>query len=88
MGKNQLERILEIDRILRDRGGVSKEELASRFDISDKSVELDFSFMRDRLAAPLEYDLFKSLYIYTDSSYFLPAISMSEVQAMVLEPEQ
>ena len=87
MGKNQLERILEIDRILRDRGGVSKEELVTSFDISKKSVEQDFSFMRDRLAAPLEYDLFKCLYIYTDSSYFLPAISMSEVQEMVLEPE-
>jgi predicted DNA-binding transcriptional regulator YafY len=86
MGKNQLERILEIDRILHDRGSCSKEELSARFEISEKSVERDFSYMRDRLAAPLSYDRFKNLYVYSDSSYFLPAISMSEGE--VMEPTE
>ncbi|MDC7233905.1 MAG: WYL domain-containing protein [Spirochaetales bacterium] len=79
-----MERILEIDRIIRDRGGVTKEMLVSRFEISEKSVERDFSYMRDRLAAPLEYDRFKGLYIYSDENYFLPSISMSEGEVMAL----
>jgi len=84
MGKNQLERILVIDRILRDRGGCSKNELVERFEVSEKSVERDFMYMRDRLNAPLDYDRLKDLYFYSDPSYFLPAVSMSEGEVWAL----
>ena len=84
MGKNQLERVIQIDRIIRDRGGCTKQELTERFEVSEKSVERDFAYMRDRLMAPLEYDRFKELYTYTDSSYFLPAVSMTEGQVLAL----
>ncbi len=84
MGKNQLERILQIDRIIRDRGGCTKKELTERFEVSEKSIERDFAYMKDRLMAPLEYDRHKELYVYTDSSYFLPSVSMTEGQILAL----
>ena len=84
MGKNQLERVLQIDRIIRDRGGCTKQELTERFEVSEKSIERDFVYMKDRLMAPLEYDRHKDLYVYTDSSYFLPSVSMTEGQVLAL----
>lgn len=84
VGKNQLERILEIDRILRDRGSCTKQEMVERFEVSEKSVERDFSYMRDRLLAPLEYNRLNDQYIYTDTNYFLPAVSLSEGEALAL----
>ncbi|OQY35704.1 MAG: hypothetical protein B6241_00500 [Spirochaetaceae bacterium 4572_59] len=84
MGKNQLERILGIDRIIRDRGGCTKEELLVLFEVSGKSVERDFAYMRDRLHAPLDYNRHNELYTYSDSSYFLPSVSLSEGEVMAL----
>ena len=62
----------------------AKKELISRFEVSDKSIERDFSYMRDRLLAPLDYDRMRDLYFYSDSSYFLPAVSLSEGEVMAL----
>ncbi|MBF9018480.1 MULTISPECIES: YafY family protein [unclassified Oceanispirochaeta] len=84
MGKHQLERILEIDRIIRDRGSCTKQEMVERFEVSEKSVERDFSYMRDSLLAPLEYNRFNDQYIYTNKNYFLPAVSLSEGEALAL----
>ncbi|WP_298002265.1 hypothetical protein [Oceanispirochaeta sp.] len=98
MGKNQLERILEIDRILRDRGSCTKQEMVERFEVSEKSVERDFSYRaeivprqacgttlyRDRLHTPLEYNRLDDQYSYTDKNYFLPAVSLSEGEALAL----
>jgi len=84
MGKNQLERILEIDRILRDRGSCTKAEMVERFEVTEKSIERDFSYMRDRLNAPLEYSRQNDQYIYTDKNYFLPAVSLSEGEVLAL----
>ncbi|QEN07327.1 WYL domain-containing transcriptional regulator [Oceanispirochaeta crateris] len=84
MGKNQLERILEIDRILRDRGSCTKQEMVERFEVSGKSVERDFSYMRDRLHTPLEYNRLDDQYYYSDKNYFLPAVSLSEGEALAL----
>jgi len=64
MSKNQLERILEIDRVIRDRGSYTKKEAVERFEVSDKSVERDFAYMRDRLGVPQEYNQLNDQYVF------------------------
>jgi predicted DNA-binding transcriptional regulator YafY len=83
-GKNQLERILEIDNKIRKGGFPDKKSFADCFEVSNKSIERDFEYMRDRLNAPLAYDKCKRGYYYTDNSYFLPGDMMSDSEIFTL----
>jgi predicted DNA-binding transcriptional regulator YafY len=52
--------------------------LADRFEISCRTAQRDIEFMRDRLHAPLEYDRERNGYRYTDRSFELPGMMLTE----------
>lgn len=84
MGKNHIERILHIDRLLREDTYPSRKEIAQTFEVSVKTVERDLEYMRDRLGAPLEYDRERRGYYYEEPGFYLPALFMSEGDALAL----
>lgn len=84
MGKNHIERILHIDRLLREDAYPSRKDIADTFEVSVKTVERDLEYMRDRLGAPLEYDRDRRGFYYEEKGFYLPALFMSEGDALAL----
>ena len=83
-GKNHLERILYIDTEIRFGGFPSKKQFEDYFEVSAKTIERDFQYMRDRLGAPLEYNKERGGYYYSDTNYFLPSLVMKEEEIFAL----
>jgi predicted DNA-binding transcriptional regulator YafY len=58
--------------------------LACKFEISSKTAQRNIDFMRDRLAAPLEYNASKKGYRYTDERYELPRLFASQEEILAV----
>ena len=58
--------------------------LAENFEISGRTAQRDIEFIRDRINAPLEYNHQYRGYNYTDDSYELPALWISEANILAL----
>lgn len=84
MAKNHIERILHIDKLLREDTYPSRKEIAETFEVSVKTIERDLEYMRDRLGAPLEYDRERRGFYYNTEGFYLPALFMSEGDALAL----
>jgi len=76
LNKTALRRILEIDRLVRSGSGPTTEDLAERFEVTERTIYRDLAFLRDQLNAPLAYargEDYGGGYRYTDPAYLLPA---------------
>jgi predicted DNA-binding transcriptional regulator YafY len=58
--------------------------LARKFEISSKTAQRNIDFMRDRLAAPLEYNTSRKGYRYTDDCYELPRLFASQEEILAV----
>ncbi|MDP8219071.1 MAG: YafY family protein [Candidatus Theseobacter exili] len=60
--------------------------LAKKFEISTKTAQRDIEFMRDRIAAPLEYDVSQKGYYCSDKNFELPPVWLrsDEIIAYIL----
>ena len=58
--------------------------LAENFELSGRTAQRDIEFIRDRLDAPLEYYRPQRGYRYTDDTYELPALWISESNILAL----
>ncbi len=82
--KNHLERILYIDTYIRGGSFPSKKKFSDYFEVSGKTIERDFEYLRDRLDAPLEYSKERKGYYYSDDTYFLPSLNFSSEEVFSL----
>ncbi|MCK5679937.1 WYL domain-containing protein, partial [bacterium] len=73
-----------IDRAIRSGKNPDKKYFVEKFEVSSKSIERDFEFMRERLGAPLKYHSVKRGYYYSEMSYFLPGNMMNESELFAL----
>jgi predicted DNA-binding transcriptional regulator YafY len=78
-----LERLLEIDTLLRANARQTAGSLAKAVERSERTVRKDIEFLRDRYRAPLHYTKTKGYY-YTDPEWRLPSISLSEGELFAL----
>lgn len=80
-----LERLLEIDQLLRSSNRPTSDSLASSVEVTERTIRSDLNFLRDRFHAPLEFSKKKGWH-YTDPNWRLPSISLStgELFALVL----
>lgn len=80
-----LERLLQIDTLLRSGQRPISESLGEALEVSERTIRSDLAFLRDRYHAPLEYNQ-KRGWHYTDLAWRLPSISLSkgELFALVL----
>jgi predicted DNA-binding transcriptional regulator YafY len=79
----QLERLLQLDVLLRAGNRSVSESLAACLEISERTVRSDLAFLRDRLHAPLAFSRSKG-YHYTDPDWRLPSISLSKGELFAL----
>jgi predicted DNA-binding transcriptional regulator YafY len=81
------ERFHKIDQLLKDRQIVSMKVFLGELEVSHATIKRDLEYMRDRLHAPIEWDVKRHGYHYTEGSQFsLPGLwlNAAEIQAFLL----
>lgn len=71
-------RILEIDQLIREGNFPNATTLRKKFEVSRSTIARDIEFLRDRYNAPIEFDPVKNGYYYTDPTFFIKNIMLTE----------
>ncbi len=71
-------RIIQIDEMLRGGAFVGMDELIFKFGVNKRTIERDFERLRDDMNAPLEYDKSRRMYHYTDPTFSVPNVVLTE----------
>lgn len=71
-------RIIQIDELLRGGSFVKMDDLTFRFGVDRRTIERDFEHLRNDLDAPLEYDRTRRMYHYTDPTFSVPNVVLTE----------
>ena len=74
----RLERIIRLDQEIRAGQYPSATDLAEMFEVSGRTIYADREFMINRLGAPIGFDEVAGGWYYTDKTWVLPAIMVSE----------
>jgi len=74
----RLERIVRIDQEIRAECYPSAARLAEAFEVSERTIYGDRDFLVNRLGAPIAFDDIAGGWHYTDETWVLPAIMVSE----------
>ena len=75
-------RIHFIDQKLRNRTYPNCVTLAREYEVSEKTIQRDIECMRN-MGAPIEFDRRRNGYYYSDSTYYLPAVPLTERDALL-----
>ncbi len=76
--KPQYNRLLFIDRKIREGRYPNCATLAREWEVSSKTIQRDIDYMRYTLDAPIKYSRKKRGYFYTEEQYRLPAMQLKE----------
>ena len=76
--RQQLERIMMIDQSIRNGEYPNADRLAKRLEVSRRVIFNDREFMLNRLGAPIEYDRERRGWYYTDKTWVLPGMIVTE----------
>ena len=71
-------RIIQLDKILRGGEFVGIDDLILKFGVSQRTIERDFERLRDEMDAPLEYNKSLNKYHYSDPTFSIPNIVLTE----------
>lgn len=74
----RLERMVALDTLIRSGTYPTLRHFMDRFEVSERTLRADLAFLRDRLGAPLDYSRSRGGYHYTDPTWSLPNLMMSE----------
>lgn len=75
MKNTQMIRIVEFDRLVRNRTYPNRVTFSVNYEVSERTVARDIEFIRDRLQAPLEYDTERRGYHYSEPWDLPPIVS-------------
>lgn len=78
-----LERLLKLDTLIRSRERHTLASLAASVEMSERTIRSDIAFLRDRYNAPLAFTK-KDGFHYTDSSWRLPSIPLTQGELFAL----
>ena len=81
---SNLHRIQWIDSQIRVKRFPNCTRIAEQFCISRRQASRDIEYMRDSLNAPLEYSSERYGYFYTDETFVLPGIMVTEKEKQAL----
>lgn len=76
--KFRTHRIIQIDKKIRSGEYPTVKEIMDEYGISRRTVMRDFEFLRDRYDAPLEYDINRNGYYYTDPTFMVQNVLLTE----------
>ncbi|MBI2354851.1 MAG: YafY family transcriptional regulator [Deltaproteobacteria bacterium] len=79
-----LERFVWFDNEARRERFPNATKLSEHFEIAPKTAQRSIDHFRDRLLAPLEYDHSRKGYYYTDPTFQLPVMRISEEELLAL----
>lgn len=87
--RDQLRRLLKIDRRIRERNHPSPDQLSSELEVSRRVIFNDRNYLRDVLSAPLEYCRKHGGWYYSEPTWVLPwaFVTRGEMVALVLAVE-
>jgi predicted DNA-binding transcriptional regulator YafY len=77
-------RLAVIDEKLRSRSWPNASSLARELEVTPRTIHRDFDFLRDQLHAPIAFDSRKNGYYYSETSFRLPCVSVSEGECVAL----
>jgi len=75
---SQMERIYKLDRMFRRKNPPPKREILETFEISLAQFKRDLEYMRNRLGAPVTFDMEAGGYKYTSEEFNLPGLWFTE----------
>jgi predicted DNA-binding transcriptional regulator YafY len=78
-----LERLLEVDRLLRSPERHTANSLAASLEVSERTVRNDLDFLRDRYGAPIESDRIRGYY-YSVPAWRLDSIPLTKGELFAL----
>jgi predicted DNA-binding transcriptional regulator YafY len=82
--KPQYRRLLYIDRKIREGRFPNCSSLAEAWETSTRTILRDLEYLKDELGAPIEYEPIKRGFFYSDPSWFLPSVMLSEGDLLAL----
>lgn len=81
--KISMPRMHFIDQKIRNRSYPNCASLAKEYEVSVKTIQRDIECLRN-MGAPIEFDRQRNGYYYSDATYFLPALPLTEREALLL----
>lgn len=82
--RQTLDRIFQIDRLLRSKMYPSMADLTRVLEVSKRTVERDIEFLRERLQIRLEWDPDRNGYFYEDEGLVLPPTYLTDAELTTL----
>lgn len=82
--KPQYRRLLFIDESLRKGAFPNCFSLGKTWEVSYKTIQRDIDYLKDELQAPIEYDHGRRGFYYSDTTWFLPSLLLTEGELMAL----
>lgn len=76
--KFKFHRLLQIDKWIRSGTYPSVEKMMFEYGVSRRTILRDVEFLRDRYNAPVEYDKIKKGYYYSDSTFVIQNVLLTE----------
>jgi predicted DNA-binding transcriptional regulator YafY len=83
LSPRQLERLLAIDEFVRSPIRYTAKIIAEKLSVAERTIRLDFAFLRERFNAPLEFEQSKGYY-YSDNNWRLPTIPLTQGELFAL----
>jgi proteasome accessory factor B len=81
---SQFRRLSELHEAIRGGKYPNCLSFSTDYEVNQKTVQRDIEFLRDSLNAPIEFDRKRNGFYYTDPTWFLPSIVLSEGELMAL----
>lgn len=78
IGNPKRERLTRLVDLLRNDACPGRDRLAELLEVTPRTIQRDIDFLRDRLGAPIEYDRTCKGYLLTETTWFLPQVSLTE----------
>ena len=83
--KTQFRRLTELTELIRaGRRPINCLILAAEWEVSQKTVQRDIDFLRDQMHAPLDYDRDRKSYYFTEPTWSMPAMLVSEGEILAV----
>ncbi|MBI2265384.1 MAG: HTH domain-containing protein, partial [Armatimonadetes bacterium] len=84
MSRPAVHRLHKMDSYIRQGNYPSVGFLADKLEVSTRTVHRDLEFLKEQWGAPLRFDGVRKGYCYTESSWFIPAVPLTEQELIAL----
>jgi predicted DNA-binding transcriptional regulator YafY len=76
--------VMLIDKLIREGNAPNCQRLSQELEVSRRTILRDIDFMKSDMGAPLDYDPQKRGYVYTESSWSMPGLQITEGELFTL----